>query len=335
MSGIRELTLTSSPPGPSCEVHHNVPALVFAAGGYTGNFFHDFNDGIIPLFITIHSVFSENQEFVLVISKARDWWVRKYADLLQTFSKHPIINLDNDSSAHCFTSATIGLVSHGFMTINPKLLPNSQTLTHFRSFLDRAYGRHRGENHATTVNSLKRRPRLVLMSRSGGVGRVILNQIQVKRIAEKIGFDVTIFEPTANTPLWQAYAVINSSHAMVGVHGAALTHSLFLRPGSVFMQVVPLGNEWVAEYCFGNSGRAMGLEYMEYRIEVEESSLVDKYDKNSLMLKDPIAFQGKKWSNDIMSIYLKEQNVRLDLARFREYLKNAYKKAKKFVDKEG
>ncbi|KAF2325438.1 hypothetical protein GH714_028693 [Hevea brasiliensis] len=270
----------------------------YSLRGYTGNFFHDFNDGIIPLFITIHSVFSENQEFVLVISKARDWWVRKYADLLQTFSKHPIINLDNDSSAHCFTSATIGLVSHGFMTINPKLLPNSQTLIHFRSFLDRAYGRHRGENHATTVNSLKRRPRLVLMSRSGGVGRVILNQIQVKRIAEKIGFDVTIFEPTANTPLWQAYAVINSSHAMVGVHG-----------------------------------RAMGLEYMEYRIEVEESSLVDKYDKNSLMLKDPIAFQGKKWSNDIMSIYLKEQNVRLDLARFREYLKNAYKKAKKFVDK--
>lgn len=333
MKRIREITLTSGLPGPSCQVQHNAPALVFSAGGYTGNFFHDFNDGIIPLFITVHSIFTDDQEFVLVISKARDWWVNKYADLLQSFSKHPIVNLDNDSSTHCFTSATIGLISHGLMAIDPKLLPNSQTFFHFRAFLDRAYGRHHGENHPIKSNSSKQRPRLLLISRNGDVGRVILNQIQVKKLAEKIGFDVTIFEPTTETSLWKAYTLINSTHAMVGVHGAALTHSLFLRPGSVFMQVVPLGNEWVAKYCFGNSGRTMGLEYMQYKIGVEESTLVDKYDRNSLLLKDPVAFQGKNWSHDIMNIYLKEQNVKLDLVRFRQYLKYAYRKAKRFMSK--
>ncbi|KAJ6772356.1 GLYCOSYLTRANSFERASE [Salix koriyanagi] len=122
---------------------------------------------------------------------------------------------------------------------------------------------------------------------------------------------------------------------MVGVHGAGLTHSLFLRPGVVFMQVVPIGAGWLAEVCFANSARAMGLEYLEYRIGVEESSLTDKYGKNSLLIEDPATFRGEKWSSTVMDIYLKEQNVKLDLIRFREYLKEAYKKAEKFMEKEG
>jgi protein O-GlcNAc transferase len=36
-----------------------------------------------------------------------------------------------------------------------------------------------------------------------------------------------------------------------------------------------------------------------------------------------------------MKLYWKEQNVKLDMVIFREYLKEAYMKAKKFMDKEG
>ena len=35
-----------------------------------------------------------------------------------------------------------------------------------------------------------------------------------------------------------------------------------------------------------------------------------------------------------MNVYLKEQNVTLDLVRFREYLKEMYKKANTFMNKE-
>ncbi|XP_031283082.1 alpha-1,3-arabinosyltransferase XAT2-like isoform X1 [Pistacia vera] len=332
MKGIKELTITSAPQRPKCEIQHNVPALVFSAGGYTGNFWHEFNDGFIPLFITVSSVFPD-QDFVLVISKARHWWVNKYAELLQAFSKHPIINLDNDTVAHCFTSATLGLISHGFMNIDPALIPNSRTFIHFRAFLEKAYGSH-GQIHPSKNNSPLVRPRLVLVSRRDSLGRVINNEAKAKLVLEKIGFDVIVFEPNPGTPLNEAYAIINSSHAMVGVHGAALTHSLFLRPGSVFVQVVPLGLDWVAQVCFAKSARAMRLEYMEYKIKAEESSLVEKYNKNDLLIKDPVAFRGKNWSEDIMNIYLKEQNVNFDLVRFGEYFKQVYKKAKQFMDKE-
>ncbi|PON79620.1 O-linked-mannose beta-1,4-N-acetylglucosaminyltransferase-like protein [Parasponia andersonii] len=332
MSRIKELTLVSGPKGPPCEVQHEAPALVFSAGGYTGNFFHDFNDVFIPLYITVYSLFNDQKDLVLVISKSRDWWVNKYSDLLRSFSKHPIINLDNDTATHCFPSARLGLVTHGFMTINPKLVPKSLTLTHFRAFLEKSYGAVSNRRRTGSNRSKATRPRLVLVSRAGGDGRVLLNQNKVKRVAEKVGFDVVSFEPSAKTALSSASELINSSHAMVGVHGAALTHSLFLRPGSVFIQVVPLGVEWLAEVCFGKPARDLGLEYAEYRISVQESSLLEKYGKEDMIVKDPVAFRGKSWSNEIMNVYLKEQDIRVDLVRFRRYLKEAYKKIKRFMD---
>ncbi|KAI4328508.1 hypothetical protein L6164_020858 [Bauhinia variegata] len=332
MSVTKELTVTSGVPTRTCHVRHESPALVFSAGAYTGNFFHDFNDGFIPLYITVNAVFGGSSDVVFVVSKARDWWVSKYADLLRTFSKHQIINLDNDTATHCFPSATLGLISHGFMTMNPELIPNKKTLNDFRAFLSRAYG----TNNPFTRGHPTSSPRVLLINRPRGVGRALLNLEEVKLELEKVGFDVVVFEPTPQTPMQKAYALVDSSHAMIGIHGAALTHSLFLRPGSVFVQVVPLGAEWVSEVCFANPARAMGLHYMEYRIRAEESSLIDKYGKEDMMIKDPVGFlKGKPWPQSIMDIYLKEQNVRLDLVRFRKCLKKAYKISKQFMDKEG
>jgi protein O-GlcNAc transferase len=332
MSKITEVTIVAGPPSPRCQFQHNAPAVVFSVGGYgsyAGNFFHDFNDGFIPMFVTVNSFFPD-QDVVLVLTDVNDWWASKYTELLRTFSKHPIINLDNESATHCFPSASLGMITHGPMTVNPTLLPNAKDMTDFRAFLGKAYGQTQNQNPP------KSRPRLVITSRRGTVGRQLLNENEVKIEAEKMGFDVSMLEPKRGTPLNESYALINSSHAMVGVHGAALTHSLFLRPGAVFVQVVPLGTEWVSEICFEMSAKAMGLEYMEYKIMAEESSLIETYSKDEMIIRDPVAYRGEKFSNHpAMRIYLRKQNVKLDLVRFREYLKLVYVRAKKFMDKEG
>ena len=331
MSRTKNVTLISGSPGPPCKVHHKVPALVFAAGGHTGNFFHDFNDGFIPLFITVNTIFND-QDFVMVVSENPDWWLSKYANLLGTFSKHRIITLKNDTSTHCFPSAHIGLISHKFMTINQTLLPNSKTYLDFHDMLHKAYGHH---NQTFMTKHLASRPRVVFVCRNGTTGRVIINQKEAIEVMREVGFDVIVFEPNIHTSLHDSYALISSSHALVGVHGAALTHSLFLRPGAVFMQIVPIGVEWAADAFFGRVGRGLNLEYIEYRIGVEESSLVDKYGKDSLLLKDPLGVQKNGWPIEIMNTYLLKQNVKLDLVKFKEHLKQAYKKAQKFMLKEG
>ncbi|PKI75513.1 hypothetical protein CRG98_004183 [Punica granatum] len=335
MSRIREFTLTAAKSPAPCDVVHPVPAVVFSAGGYVGNVFHEFNDILIPLFITVHTIYSGSRDFIPVVDDATDRWAHKYADLFLSLSKYPIliINRTAGASRHCFPSASVGLISHGFMTINPELISTSSNLSHFRELLDRAYTGGDIRN-AATMTTGERRPRLVFVVRGRGVGRVLLNQEKVRKAAEAAGFEVVMFKPRGTTPLKEAYVLINSSHALIGVHGAALTHMFFLRPGAVFVQVVPLGADWAADICYGRAAKVLGLNYLEYTIEAEESSLTEKYGRESRLIKDPTASRGEQWG-EVMAIYLKEQNVTLDLIRFGGTLKEAYLRAKKFMEDEG
>ncbi|XP_021747474.1 EGF domain-specific O-linked N-acetylglucosamine transferase-like [Chenopodium quinoa] len=328
MSLVSEITLTTSSIDKPCEIYHESPALVFSVSGYTGNFFHDFNDGIIPLYVTISTLFPD-QDVTLVIADFTNWWYSKYEVLLRAFTKHGIVNLANQTSTHCFPSAAVGLISHGPMTILPNDHPfHKSSFLEFRSLLEIAYSKC----HATPPPPLKEgKPRLVFMSRAGKVGRVILNQHEIIKAADKAGFDVVLFQPTKFTYLCDAYRLINGSHGMIGVHGAALTHSLFLRPGSVLIQIVPLGNEWLADSYFKNLANSLKFEYVEYMIRAKESSLAEKYGLNHTIVTNPNLIIRGNWSA-LDSIYLKGQDVTLDLNRFRTYIEIAYSKAKRFID---
>lgn len=329
LSNIREITLTTKLSHSPCSITHDTPALVFSIGGFTGNFFHDFNDGFVPLFITVNTLFP-NQEVTLVITDYSEWWYGKYEAVLPQFSNHPIVNLDNQTVTHCFPSVVAGLISHGPMTINPTLIPYRKSFLDFRALLEEGYRKCL----VWPAPKIKGRPRLVLVSRAGPVGRVILNQDNVIKAAQEEGFDVVIFEPSAYTYLCDVYRLINGSHAIMGVHGAALTHSLFLQPGAAFIQVVPLGGDWLARTYFRNLAWGMKLEYMEYKIQPEESTLVEKYGKDHVLIKDPNAIASRNWTA-LHNIYLRSQDVRLDISRFRGCLKNAYAKAKKLMEHQG
>ncbi|CAJ1931972.1 unnamed protein product [Sphenostylis stenocarpa] len=275
---IGELNLSVAPPKVSCGVTHHTPALVFSAAGYNGNYYHDINENFIPLFITINSLYP-NQDVTLVITEGTIWWLQKYAEILSAFSPHhSIINANNLSTVHCFPSATVGLMKHGHMIINPKLLPNPKTLFDFRAFLGKVYTKIGAPFMYPSENG---KPRLTLISRKGDVSRVILNEEDVIKVAEELGFHVHVWEPSASTPMAQA--------------------------GSVLVQV-PLGLGWASRTCDEKPPKNLGLEYMEYKTRVNESSLLEKYGADSLVIKDPVAFQNK-WSEK--RVYWKEQNVRI------------------------
>jgi len=328
MSPIRELTLTSAPIKSSqCGVTHHSPALVFSVGGYTGNFYHDMNEIFIPLFITINSL-SPNQEVILVLTDVKPWWFQKYVDLLSAFSpNHKIINTNNLTTNHCFPSAIIGLIKHGQMIINPKLLPNPKTLLDFNSFLKRAYIK---EDTSFMYPNSKGKPILTLVSRNGSSSRDILNEEEVFKLAEDVGFNVRVLKPSRDSSVAGAYKLIHSSHALLGVHGAGLTNLLFLRQGSVLVQVVPIGLEWASETYYNKPTKILGLEYVEYKVEANESSLSWDYGADSLVIKDPPAFREGKWEKQL--VYLKKQNVKIDLVRFRKCLTKVYEKAKIFMN---
>lgn len=329
-----------------CDVKHDVPAVFFSTGGYTGNVYHEFNDGILPLFITSQHF---NKKVVFVILEYHNWWVMKYGDILSHLSDYPVIDFSGDKRIHCFPEAIVGLRIHDELTVDSSLMQGNKTIVDFRNILDRAYwprirGLIRDEEQkaqqqlreklslsSSLETSLElekevqedqlKKPKLVVFSRNDS--RAITNEDLLVKMAEKIGFRVELLRPDRTTELAKIYRALNSSDVMVGVHGAAMTHFLFMKPGSVFIQVIPLGTDWAAETYYGEPARRLGLKYISYPILPSESSLYEKYDKDDPVLRDPTSVTKKGWEYT-KTIYLGGQNVRLHLRRFRKRLVRAY-----------
>ncbi|PRQ44798.1 putative glycosyltransferase 61 [Rosa chinensis] len=80
---------------------------------------------------------------------------------------------------------------------------------------------------------------------------------------EKIGFQVQVLRPEPTTELAKIYWDLNSSDVMIGVHGAAMTHLLFMKPG------------WGDEAYYEKPARKLGLKYTGYHILTKESSLYE------------------------------------------------------------
>lgn len=330
MNIIDELNLISNTDNHVCDVQHDVPAVFFSNGGYTGNVYHEFNDGIIPLYITSQHF---NKKVVFVILQYHNWWMLKYKDILSQLSDFTLIDFDKDNRTHCFPEAIVGLKIHDELTVNPSLMEDNKSIVDFRNLLDRAYGpriksliqEQEREAQVMVTERVKenkwKKPKVVVLSRSGS--RAISNENLMVKMAEEIGFQVKVLRPDKTTELAKIYREMNESDVMIGVHGAAMTHFLFMRPGCVFIQVIPLGTSWASDTYYGEPARKLGLKYISYEIKPEESSLYHKYHKNDPVLRDPRSITKKGWEFT-KKIYLDNQNVTLDLTRFRKRLGFAY-----------
>ncbi|KAG9457361.1 hypothetical protein H6P81_001869 [Aristolochia fimbriata] len=324
-----------------CEINHTVPAVFFSTGCYTGNVYHEFNDGLIPLYITSKKF---NKQVVFVILEYHNWWITKYGDILSRLSDYPPIDFSGDKSTHCFPQATVGLQIHDELSIDPTLMPdNPANIQDFRRLLDEAYWpriksliqseqqQEQQEQEQGVVpvpvpvgvkkKTQIKKPKLAILSRNGS--RSITNEAELVKLAEEVGFEVQVLRPDRTTELAKIYRALNGSQAMVGVHGAAMTHFLFMRPKSVFIQVVPLGTEWAAEAYYGEPAVKMGLKYMSYKVWPRESSLYRRYRHDDPVLTEPERMTKKGWEVT-KSVYLDGQTVNLDLTRFKKRLLRVY-----------
>ncbi|CAK9319531.1 unnamed protein product [Citrullus colocynthis] len=315
-----------------CDVRHNVPAVFFSTGGYTGNVYHEFNDGILPLYITSHNM---KKEVVFVILEYHNWWITKYGDILSHLSNYPIIDFRKNNKTHCFPQVIAGLRIHDELTVDPSLMEGSKSIVDFRNLLDMAYRprireliRHEEKEVKEEAkisffrSDESKRPKLVVLSRKGS-SRAITNEKLMVKMAERIGFEVKVLRPDRTTELAKIYRELNESDVMVGVHGAAMTHFLFMRPNAIFIQIIPLGTVWAAETYYGEPAKKLGLKYIGYEIQPKESSLYSKYNKEDPILVNPDSITKKGWEYT-KKIYLDGQNVRLNLARFQKRLDRAY-----------
>ncbi|KAL5662087.1 hypothetical protein ACJX0J_029212, partial [Zea mays] len=141
MSSIDEVTIVPVPPGGGgggahsnmsvgvggggrrCDVRHprGVAAVVFSTGGYTGNVYHEFSDGLVPLFVTAQRFAGE---VVFVVLEYHYWWLGRYGAVLEQLTNYRVVDFRHDRRVHCFDEMVVGLRIHGELVVDPKLMPD-------------------------------------------------------------------------------------------------------------------------------------------------------------------------------------------------------------------
>ncbi|KAH6822669.1 hypothetical protein C2S53_003496 [Perilla frutescens var. hirtella] len=301
---------------PVCDHSHGVPAVVFSTSGFIGNVFHEINEIIIPLYITT-AIFKKN--VVLVVEDYRPSFMAKYSNVLAQLTSYEILNAaaaaaGNRSSVHCFSGAIVGLKFHGHLSLNASDIPRGLSTLGFKQFLRDSL--HLKFSHVSQI----KKPTVMLLSRR--TTRRIINEEEVVGMMEDLGFRVVVVaraKVISNLELFSS--MINSCSVFVGAHGAGLTNELFLPDGAVMVQVDLVGLEWAAATYYGNPARGMGVHYLRYKVEPEESSLLKIFGSRTHQ-----AFVDPKGAFPVhvgREVYLNGQNVRINVERFRETMVEA------------
>ncbi|CAF2078018.1 unnamed protein product [Brassica napus] len=303
-----------------CVRNHSVPAILFSLGGYSMNNFHDFTDIVIPLYTTARRF---NGEVQFLVTNKNQPWINKFKEILKNLSNYELIYIDEEDETHCFSSVTVGLNRHREyykeLSIDPFI--SEYSMSDFRKFLrDSCSLRNAAVRPVTTRRNQRRRPRMLILAR--GRSRAFTNSGAIARAAKQIGFKVVVAE--ANADVASFAQTVNSCHVMLGVHGAGLTNMVFLPENAVVVQILPIGGfEWLAKTDFEEPSKGMNLRYLEYKIAAEESTLLRRYGRDHEIVRDP-SVVGKRGWEMFQSVYLVQQNVSVDINRFRPVLVKAF-----------
>ncbi|KAL6899076.1 hypothetical protein ACP4OV_005734 [Aristida adscensionis] len=325
LSHVKEWTLRPLPAGdaPHCTVNSSATAFVLSTGGFTGNLFHDYTDVLIPAFITAHRYAGEVQ---FLVSSFKSWWTNKYLQIFQQLSRHDVVDIDGDDEVRCYRSVVVGPTFHRELGVDASKTPSGSSMADFRTALRAAFGLERAAAAPSGDRwDIRRRPRLLIISR--GSSRRFLNERGMVDMAMSLGFDVRVGDPEVSTDVSKFARLVNSADVMVGVHGAGLTNMVFLPAGAVLIQVVPYGGlQWLARGTFGEPAAGMDVHYLEYTIQLDETTLSEQYGKDDPVLRDPATIHKQGW-NALKTVYLDKQNLRPHLGR----LKNTFMEALKLL----
>ncbi|KAK1294139.1 hypothetical protein QJS10_CPA16g01398 [Acorus calamus] len=168
MSTINEVSMRKVPPTNTtsardapCEVWHESPGMVFSTGGYTGNVYHEFNDGLIPLYLTTERF---KGDVVFVVLEYHPWWLTRYGGIIRRLSKYPVIDFAKDRRVHCFQEVIVGLNIHGELMIDPSLMPNGKSIKDFLTLIGEGLGSQNLLKSIVTYH--KRKPKLAIFIRN-------------------------------------------------------------------------------------------------------------------------------------------------------------------------
>jgi protein O-GlcNAc transferase len=297
-----------------CSEVHEVPAIVFSTAGHTGNYYHDMNDGWVPIFITSYPY---EREVVFIVADPVGWWFDKYVGMINAMTKYPVLKLGEDQPVHCFREVKFGLISHGDMAVDETLPPHIKL-----EWLGQRWAKTAGFPVLPTRVSSPTSGNLKL----GWVHRAekernVLNEQEVLDKARSMGFEVTLLNRFRN--MEEMFQTIQPLDVLMGLHGSGLSNFIFMRGNCVLIQLVPFELGWFSDNSFGIGAQISRVKYISPALSWNESSLSEQFSEDSEVHLHPEQINARDGWQAWAHYYL-EANVTLKM----ETVENALQEAK-------
>ncbi|KAG5229824.1 beta-1,2-xylosyltransferase [Salix suchowensis] len=234
-----------------------VPAILFSAGGYSGNFFHAFTDIIIPLYSTARTF---NREVQFLMTDRKPWWIAKFKTLFEALSRYEIIDIDDRHDVHCFHSLTIGLKGRNNKELSIDSSTSPYSMKDFRKFL-RSWYSLKKITAAIIRDGDKRNPRLLIIPRKRS--RSFTNVGEIAQLAESLSYQVIVAEPGPDVSGFAK--IINSCDVLMGSSWCWPNQHCFpsrkcnLDSSSSFWNVRVGVKSFLRRSCEGHEHKVLGL----------------------------------------------------------------------------
>jgi hypothetical protein len=167
-----------------------------------------------------------------------------------------------------------------------------------------------------------KRPKVTLVLRDGEIRR-ILNEEEVIRALQSLPINLSV-RRFGNLTLNEQVSITHNTDIFITMHGAALTHVLFLKPGAHVIELFPYA---FRKYIFQNIAHIMDVNYLMWQ-NTRESDTVKhwKYiEENRLtaMPRERVEMLPIDWYNMDSKNYWRNQDTRVNVRELENIVRMA------------
>ena len=98
--------------------------------------------------------------------------------------------------------------------------------------------------------------RRIYITRAQAKKRRVLNEDRLLPLLERLGFEIIVMEAL---PFWEQCRTIAEAEVLISLHGAGLTHMLWMQPGTKVMEIRSAGD--THNNCYFSLASDLGLAY--------------------------------------------------------------------------
>ncbi|XP_068718831.1 EGF domain-specific O-linked N-acetylglucosamine transferase-like isoform X1 [Montipora capricornis] len=223
------------------------------------NLYHHFCD-FVNLYVTQHMNGSFSTDVNIVMWDTSSLPYRDFfSDTWKAFTKHPIIHLkDYAGKQVCFREAVFSFNPRMIRGLyyNMPLVPSCVGSGLFKAFSEHLL-------HRLGITQSSHSPeefRITLLTRSTKY-RKILNQDELVGAMMNVPmFKVKVIDYTIQMPFLEQLKVTHNSDIFIGMHGAGLTHGLFLPDWAVLFELYNTEDP----NCYSDLARLRGVNYITW-----------------------------------------------------------------------